>query len=746
MKRLGVFVFFLVFGLCSAQFSKYKICATPAFTSECNILQRGTSEVSCHYVQDSIECAQLVKNNTVQFGVFSAETTLLLAKLNWDELVVVKELHHTEQVTEPSDFSSVVLVKKPNFQGGLENLRGSTFCHPGLHYTKQNKWTERFLKEFERAIEPVQRNCQAVQDASIEELEIASLLKFFRVACRPGSWSNNPEEDAKLKSKYPSLCSLCDNPGACTYNPLMPGSDHRKALECLKAKGEVTYVSLQEAAQFLRENTDTASQYQFFCPNGTVQPALTSNPCVWLSQPWPVILTNGNHSVTLNKDIDRWITGTDVWQQSVKDILTSGNMVVRTTSVQPVDRYFVGRRQIPVEQEVCESKITWCTASTLENEKCNVVRAGGITTGVYPLIECRTPAAGPVRCMNDIAQKNADFMGIDSNLGYIARHNFDLSPAMYAETDDQHYSRVVILIKDGAGIQRFEDLRSRKVCFPEFGGIASIAFVDVGRNRGLFSRNECNYGKLLASYFGDSCAPGAKDVLHDQKFKQSSPEAEKLCRLCDNQAFHATRRFSPDLSAPVSNLRKRRQLATGYCTPTKTNRYFGTRGALQCFEESGEVAILEIQRAKDIVAELRIDTSAFRIMCRDGSIVPVNNFDIPVDCPLVTIVDGEIVIRRNSTKQRAVVSALNSFDRYFNLNEEPNFSMFRKFDGHLNVLFEDSTVGFISTNSTTFGPSVQNYIRLFKNVESCQQKNGSVKTSVNLFFIISAILFTFVRF
>lgn len=126
--------------------------------------------------------------------------------------------------------------------------------------------------------------------------------------------------------------------------------------------------------------------------------------------------------------------------------------------------------------------------------------------------------------------------------------------------------------------------------------------------------------------------------------------------------------------------------------------------------------------------------------------MPVNNFDIPLDCPLVTIVDGEIVIKRKSNVQRAVVSAINSFDRYFNVIEEPNFKIYGKFEGQINVLFEDSSVGFTSTNSTTFGPSVQNYIRLFQNVENCQQKNGSIRQAFNGFFIFVAILVAFCRF
>lgn len=62
-------------------------------------------------------------------------------------------------------------------------------------------------------------------------------------------------------------------------------------------------------------------------------------------------------------------------------------------------------------------------------------------------------------------------MGIDSNYGFIARNNFNLTSAMYAETDDQHYSKVVILIKANSRINTFNDLKGKKACFPEFGGI-----------------------------------------------------------------------------------------------------------------------------------------------------------------------------------------------------------------------------------------------------------------------------------
>lgn len=50
-----------------------------------------------------------------------------------------------------------------------------------------------------------------------------------------------------------------------------------------------------------------------------------------------------------------------------------------------------------------------------------MIRAGGITTGVYPLIECKEPAVNTVSCLDQISKGQADFIGIDSTLGFIAR-------------------------------------------------------------------------------------------------------------------------------------------------------------------------------------------------------------------------------------------------------------------------------------------------------------------------------------
>lgn len=75
-----------------------RICATARFEDQCSQLQRGNSDVNCQRVQDSIDCAQHMRNSTAEFGIFSAESALLLATLRWDGLTTLKELRHRDRM------------------------------------------------------------------------------------------------------------------------------------------------------------------------------------------------------------------------------------------------------------------------------------------------------------------------------------------------------------------------------------------------------------------------------------------------------------------------------------------------------------------------------------------------------------------------------------------------------------------------------------------------------------------------
>lgn len=82
---------------------------------------------------------------------------------------------------------------------------------------------------------------------------------------------------------------------------------------------------------------------------------------------------------------------------------------------------FFPDREVPYSIPLCSTTANWCTKSIEEKEKCDLIHTAGVTAGVFPLIECNEPVAGAITCLKEINEGRADFTGIDSSLGYIAR-------------------------------------------------------------------------------------------------------------------------------------------------------------------------------------------------------------------------------------------------------------------------------------------------------------------------------------
>uniref|UniRef100_A0AAG5DJ12 Transferrin-like domain-containing protein n=1 Tax=Anopheles atroparvus TaxID=41427 RepID=A0AAG5DJ12_ANOAO len=730
-------------GIVSGQ-QQERVCATARYTAECEQLQRGVSDVICVPVQDSVECAQRIRNGTADFGVFSAESVLLTASLDWEGLTVIKELRSSERVREPVDFQAGVVVRSRH-TGGLNGLRGLRYCHPGLHYSRTQRWTERVLKHFERLVTPSQ--CEELN--TVTEIEAAGLSRFFGDSCRPGLWSQIPKEDADLKEKYSNLCALCPNITTCSYNGV--SSSHQSALECLERDADVVYASVQDIQRFFAERPTIASDYAYLCPDGSLSP-VTGVACSWLQQPWTTVIASSTKAVQISTRMDVWVrnslTSPSLWEMAIIDILTRHNVdkITPVGSIQsPID-YIRPFRPMPIVSDLCQTTARWCTTSIEEKDKCDVLSRAALTTGVLPYVECNNPTTNRMTCLKDIAGKRADFAGIDSNYGYLARQN-NLAAAMYQETEKEKYSSVVVLVHEGKDLDRFERLRNSKACFPEFGGIASIAFVNVGRSRGIFDRNECDYSRLMSDFFSESCAPGSRDDLHDP----SGENSENLCALCrygdqpvpreitdDTDAYDAfTGQPSDDLEEEpadqdgIDTALRPKQIEVNVdrnllCAASESNRYYGTRGALRCLQEAGDVAIVEAQNLAEHAQFLAMNESMFRVLCRNGSLAAYTGFRVDQDCYLTTIVDGEIVVRRQWEQSDNIVHMLSSLDMY--LQNDPDFRMYNIFGGIRNLLFEDSALGLVSPQHAELGDSVRNYIRLFENLEDCQ--NSATSTTI----------------
>lgn len=307
-------------------------------------------------------------------------------------------LTRDEEFREAFDYQTVAIVKSSH---GILDFKGFDYCHPGLHYENQ-RWSERFAKFFERSL--VQPKCPS-NGKSSAEMEVVALSNFFNSACRPGQWSNDVVEDQHLKKNYQGLCKLCGDAKTCSYTKSSTEmSDHRQALECAnKLDNAITYVDLKEAQKFFESEHIDHSQFSFLCFNGDRQPILNNtSPCVWLSQPWSLVVSSTNP--------------TKIDPKSIKDILFV-KVSNRTLEELSVNEF----TPVPTNVNCSAASIRWCTQSIEEKKKCDVIRTAAVITGIFPNITCNEPSSNLSACLSDVSNDKADFVGIDSNFGYLAR-------------------------------------------------------------------------------------------------------------------------------------------------------------------------------------------------------------------------------------------------------------------------------------------------------------------------------------
>lgn len=292
-----------------------------------------------------------------------------------------------------------------------------------------------------------------------------------------------------------------------------------------------------------------------------------------------------------------------------------------------------------------------------------------------------------------------------------------------------------------------------------------MAFINVGKSRGFFNKDECDYGLLLSEFFGSSCAPGARDFSHNHG--SNSNEHDSLCSLCrvnppsigiqraaiilegdviteapepESESVpdvEGAARSAPELSeTPLDGASP--SLPTT-CNADLTNQYYGNRGALRCLSEEGEVAILERQYLQEHATSLGLKHADFRVLCRNGSLAAYPGFDVDSDCLLTKIVDGEVVARRDSEKLAGTVNALISLDKY--LQSDPKFKMFNHFNGVEDLLFKDTTFGLESHTSTDVSRQIQNYQKLFVDLEKCAQSSANRRHTLSaVMFVLFAVV------
>lgn len=378
-----------------------------------------------------------------------------------------------------------------------------------------------------------------------------------------------------------------------------------------------------------------------------MQPLNATQPCVWVSKPWPAIAARRSHAAYV-QDLVMKLSHNDQmsWDNALLSLLESYHVKIQPLdNTIPIDDYLdqaVGFQSAYSFPECNPPRsIVFCTTTILQHIKCSWLQEAAQVHGIVPNIQC-IRGNDLDHCMDDTMYKTADVVLVDQDTRIKAQRDYKLEPLLFEFSKEMHSRYVTIAVThEGKKFSSFDDLYNSKVCLPSFEGAAYVSVVQAIKD--LSSRKY----KSLKNYFSyDSC------IWH--------PSGNVNCK----------------------------------------DEYRGDLGALQCLiEGKGDVAFISSDVFNNFSMGLldypwakRVNYKNYRLYCPYGKNEKSYKFEY---CHLHWTARGHIMVHNSSvTRRNEIHNSLRDMDRLFGKDYKTHtlpFTMFGPFDRKNNVIFHDNT-------------------------------------------------------
>lgn len=690
-RVLNVLLLVCAFGLSVVVSKKFRLCLVDGkgeykkSTRFCPKLDEADSKVECIIALDRLDCLRRIHKGTADFGVFTPED-LVAATNSQIDLLVTNELRYFKD--NKFEYEIVAVISNRSNIKSKHDLRHKKYCHPGYGY--EADWTRILSNYFEASV--VTPRCDPY--LTITENRIKASSMFFGAACKAGPWVNNPLLDTEMKRKYPNLCQLCDSSKCSTQDKYW---GRRGSLFCLTdGAGEISWARLDDVRQHFGltpgGQEESPANYSLLCPDNTIMPLNTSNPCVWVVKPWPVVASHGNQAAEVQKIIST-LNHEDhnSWKSSLLNLLEFTYFNVATLdSMLSVEEFFHNAKGFLNANSFsgCHPPrtIRICTTSNIETTKCSWLRESAAVYGIEPDLDC-LKADNKTHCMLAINDKVADIVFVPSDLVHTAKRDYNLKTIFYETVQDSDKYIVVPVTRKDTNIKSIRELRGTKACFPVYDGVAWNTVVQTLQEYHLIG--PCSVNNEMANFFGPSCVPNIP--------KNASEHLWKSCQ----------------------------------------DDFRGDIGALHCLTSGvGDVAFVSRNSLKEFVLTQNAESPRFR--------VTIDNFNVICQdknkpCHLSWAPLGQGMVRANSSDMwlKDTLNVFMQLDGLFGKNYKDvtsSFTMFGRYDGVSDVLFHDATAKLREV------PTVKNTDQMDLPYDSILSKQQICLSSSNKPFVLISLL------
>ncbi|KAI4497716.1 hypothetical protein M0802_007256 [Mischocyttarus mexicanus] len=459
----------------------------------------------CSIAKDRFDCLRRLSNNNADMTLLQAED-LLAVSMNKFEFLITHEIRLFPK--DKQQFEMVALVRQ-NIESEWD-VKGKRFCHPGFETT--DTYTKALTMYFENRIIP--KECDP--EKTLLENRVARLSNFFEAACIAGPWIADNELDRKLKSKYRNLCSLCYNPISCSIDDKYHGREG--SILCLTDNvGDIAWVRLDDVLEYFKITDSSKDDYSYLCPDGMTRPARNNNPCIWLGQPWPVIVSTPQMAKKVTNMINVTINSNNVWKSMLQDLLAPHSAFVSTNVLHSPNDYL--QRSIGFlsanDRATCKPsrRVRWCISSNIEDRKCRWLRDASFVYGIEPSISC-IQQSNRISCLEAIRNQQADIF-VSKPEERLEVSKKELKPILQVTSSQKDdLNRIVAIVKRNSAFKSLKDLKGAKACFTGYESIGWNSFVTIMRNISKDSWS-CSDIKAVGNFFGDSCIPGLSTLKTD---------------------------------------------------------------------------------------------------------------------------------------------------------------------------------------------------------------------------------------
>ncbi|CAH0559126.1 unnamed protein product [Brassicogethes aeneus] len=669
---------------------KYRICVVDSkggykvSNHYCPTLTKLKSNIECVVGIDRLDCLRHLSKGTADFTVLTAED-LVTAHTSEIEVLVTNELRYT---SEKYEYELVAVVNKKSGITSRHHLKDKKYCHPGYGY--EEYFTKILVNYFESTVVPQSCNPKL----TINENRIKATSDFFKSSCKAGPWVHDPQKDDELKQKYPNLCAICGSPN-CNINDKYWG--RRGPLLCLTdGAGDVSWTRWDDVQiHFGLTPGDTESSpddFSLLCPDDTLMPVNTTNPCVWVAKPWSVVVTKRSSAQDLQSIISNLSTS-DQAQFAVLNLMSATTQTVeKIYPIEAIETYlnkatgFLSANSFSGCHPPRTIRI--CTTSIVENAKCSWLRETAAVYGIEPDIDC-LKADNTTHCMLALNTNNAaDVVMVSPDLTNKARRDYNLQPLFYETVYNNEKYVTVAVTRQNSDLEKLEDLQGKKACFPVYDG---MAWNTVKHSFHMKNLLKCPSDSVMMNYFGPSCAP------------EYPKESHTTSGICDGDNFN------------------------------------GELGALKCLTSGkGDVAFL----SKNTLLKFLQDNKDYKL--EDFKIVCGNSSNA---CHLGWSPVGYGMIRTNSSEvwKKDTLDVFLQLDELFGKNFKSltsPYTMYGKYDGKSDLLFQDETVRIRSVPMARNTDTMSNeFESLIKSDTPCLASSQEMASPYLITIFVNLLLF-----